>query len=332
MKTKTGTRTARSATGIRAAGRRASLLAAAAPVLLFALALAAPAAAPEDAPADAKGTAPAAQASSAQEDEVEAQDAAPDSADAKQAETPKGDDAPAAAPAKAVGDVDNTRKALEKWVETRRLIAEEKRDWALGREMLNERIELVKREIASLRDKIRNAEESIGEAEKKRADLVETNDKLKTASDQLNETVIAMENRTRELLQRLPDSIRADVKPLSQQFPEKPEESKLSLGIRFQNVVGVLNHLNKRNRDITVTSEVREFEDGTSAEVTTLYVGISQAYYVSADATLAGVGTATDEGWVWMPVNEAAPQIALAVAILKNEKVASFVRLPVEVH
>lgn len=330
MVDETGSRPTRAATGIRAAGRRASLLAVAALVLLAALALAAPAAPPEDEKGGGADASPSAE-TSAETRNAEAGAAETAAAETETASEGK-DDAPAASPAKVAGDVDNTRKALEKWVETRRLIAEEKRDWALGREMLQQRIELVKHEIASLRDKIREAEESIGEAEKKRADLVETNDKLKVASDQLNETVIAMENRTRELLQRLPESIRSDVKPLSQQFPENPEESKLSLGIRFQNVVGVLNHLNKRNRDITVTSEVRGLPGGTSAEVTTLYVGIGQAYYVSADATLAGVGTATDNGWVWAPVNEIAPQVAQAIAILKNEKVASFVRLPLEVH
>ena len=60
-----------------------------------------------------------------------------------------------ASPAEAAEKVGDTRKALEKWVETRRLIAEEKRDWALGREMLQQRIELVQREIESDRKSTR---------------------------------------------------------------------------------------------------------------------------------------------------------------------------------
>ncbi len=89
--------------------------------------------------------------------------------------------------------------------------------------------------------------------------------------------------------------------------------------------------VNKFNREITVTSEVRELPDGTSAEVTALYVGISTAYYVSRDGSAAGMGTASPDGWVWTPANDDAAQIAKAIAILKNEQVASFVKLPIDI-
>lgn len=230
------------------------------------------------------------------------------------------------------GDVDNTRAALEKWVETRRIISKEKHDFELGREMLTERIELVQREIESLRVKIGEAEKSITEADKKRAELLDENEKLKEASASLSGTVIKLEARTKEILKRLPDPIRERVKPLSQRFPENPAETKLSLGERFQNIVGVLNEVNKFNREITVTSEVRKLPDGTSAEVTALYIGIGQAYYVNGKGDVAGIGTASPEGRVWTPANKAAAGIARAIAILKNETAAAFVQLPIEIQ
>ena len=55
-----------------------------------------------------------------------------------------------------------------------------------------------------------------------------------------------------------------------------------------------------------MTSEVRSFRDGNTAEVTALYLGIGQGYYVSASGTVAGVGTATADGWVWTPANDRA--------------------------
>ena len=229
-------------------------------------------------------------------------------------------------------EVDQTRATLEKWVETRRIISQEKRDWQLGREMLNERIELFQREIESLRSKIDEAEKSISDADQKRLALIEENEKLKTASAALDEIVVKLEDRTRQLLNRLPDPIRDRVKPLSQRIPDAPQQVKLSLAERFQNVVGILNEVNKFNREISVTSEVRSLPDGTSAEVTTLYIGIGQAFYVSANEKIAGVGTASRDGWVWTPANQAAPQIARAIAILKNEQVAAFVQLPIEIQ
>jgi septal ring factor EnvC (AmiA/AmiB activator) len=230
------------------------------------------------------------------------------------------------------GDVDKTRAVLEKWVETCRIISQEKHDFDLAREMLSERIELVEREIESLRGKISKTRESITETDKKQAELLEENEKLKKTSASLSGITIDLEDKTNELLMRLPDPIRERVKPLSQRIPNNPEETKLSQSERFQNIAGILNEVNKFNREITVTSEVRKLTDGTSVEVIVLYIGIGKAYYVNGKGNVAGMGTASADGWIWTPVNESAAQIAKAIAIYKNEIAATFVQLPINIQ
>lgn len=228
--------------------------------------------------------------------------------------------------------IDNVRDLMHKWVETRGVISKERQDWVLGREMLNERIELVEREIASLREKIDQTQKNISEADTKRAELVEENDKLKDAGTRLSDIITALEARTAALNKRLPDPIRERIKPLSQRLPDDPNETELSLSQRFQNVVGLLNEVNKFNRGIEVTSEVRTLADGSVAEVTAMYVGLGQAYYSGAKGTVAGVGSPVPDGWVWKPANDRADAVAEAIAILKNEEVAGFVPLPVSVQ
>ena len=246
---------------------------------------------------------------------------------------------PQAAPEEEADPVEITRVAIEQWVETRRVIAKEKRDWALGQEMLNDRIRIVSNEIDKLEGRITEAEKSITDADKKKVDLDAENERLKEAAASLDETVLALEKGTLALLVRLPDPIRERVKPLSQRIPDpnvkEGEQKKTvreqSLGARFQNIVGVLNEIDKFNREITMTSEVRTLADGSTAEVTALYVGIGQGYYVSANGEAAGVGSSSADGWVWTPANESAAEIAKAIAILKNEQIAEFVRLPISV-
>jgi hypothetical protein len=114
-------------------------------------------------------------------------------------------------------------------------------------------------------------------------------------------------------------------------IPAEGEETKQRLDERFRNVLFVLKQVHKWNREITVRSEVRNMPDGTTVEVAVLYVGIGQAYYAGASGKVAGIGNATEAGWVWTPINEIAPDVATAIAILKNERVAAFVRLPVKV-
>jgi FtsZ-binding cell division protein ZapB len=229
-------------------------------------------------------------------------------------------------------NIGDTRAALEKYVETRRLISRERRDFALAKETLNERIALVQREMGSIHEKSHDAQNSIVEADKKRSDLDAENETLKKTLSSLDAAVASLEDRTRQLLQRLPDPIRERVKPLSQRLPEKPVETRLSLSERFQNIVGILNEVDKFNRDITVASEMRKLPDGSAAEVIALYIGIGQGYYTGTNGTIGAIGTALADKWVWKPVNEAAPQIAEAIAIAQNERVASFVQLPIDIQ
>lgn len=228
--------------------------------------------------------------------------------------------------------IEGTRSTLEKWFEARNLLSKERRDWTLGREALQSRIDLVVGEIDGLRKRLAEARQSLTDADAKRTELQRENERLEQASAGLSAVISRLEGRTHELLARLPAPLREHVRPLSQQLPPDSALSKLPLSRRFQNVVGILNEVDKFNREITVTSEVRALPDGTSAEVTALYVGLGQGYYVSANEKHAGVGTATAEAWVWTPADQAAPEIARALAILANEEVASFVRLPLEVR
>lgn len=228
--------------------------------------------------------------------------------------------------------IETTRSSLEEWVEIERLISKEKRDLALAKEMLSERIALLRREIGATEGKIAEADKSIAEASSKKGEMTSRIEELRSASDSLGDTLQSLEARVKQLLKRLPEPIKDRVQPLSQRLPDDPKETKLSFSERFQNVVGILNEVGKFHRNVTAVSEVRNLPDGTSVEVTTLYIGISIAYYTGANGTIAGVGMPGNEGWKWEPRNESAAEIARAVAILKNEEVAAFVRLPIKIQ
>lgn len=232
----------------------------------------------------------------------------------------------------AAGGVEGARTALERWVETRRILSAERRDWQLGRELMKERIELVRREIESLRASVGEAEDGIAEADRKRAELLAESERLTAASAVLGEAVAGLETRTRTLVARLPEPLRERVRPLTQQFPDDPEDTELGLSQRYQNVVGTLNAVNKFNREVSAWSEVRTLADGSASEVTALYVGIGQGWYVNANGDVAGIGTASDEAWTWQPANEHAAAVAEAVAIQRGERPPAFVLLPISIQ
>jgi hypothetical protein len=90
--------------------------------------------------------------------------------------------------------------------------------------------------------------------------------------------------------------------------------------------------VNKFNREITVTSELRQLDDGVSAEVTALYLGIGQSYFAATHGDAAGIGRPAPEGWTWSASNSDAAAIRAAIATFRNEQPAAFVLLPVSIQ
>ena len=95
-------------------------------------------------------------------------------------------------------------------------------------------------------------------------------------------------------------------------------------------MIGILNEVGKANGEVTVATEIRTLSDGKPTEVKTLYVGMGQAYYVSAKGD-AGVGRPSANGWAWESDNALAARITDAMQILQNKATAKFVPLPVKI-
>jgi len=226
--------------------------------------------------------------------------------------------------------LEETRVTMDKWIETQQIISKERKDWQKGKEILLGRLELVKNEIDSLSETIRQAASGMAEDDKKRDELITENEKLKAAEALLTNAVMGMEEEVRNLrlFKQLPEPILTKLQPLYQRLPEDSLSTKASTAERFQNVLGILNELNKANNEITVSYEVHNLSNGTPSEVKAIYVGLAQAYYVSAGGE-SGIGYPTDEGWKWEPSQAVSRDVVLALEILDGKHSPAFVPLPV---
>lgn len=227
--------------------------------------------------------------------------------------------------------LDETRLTMDKWIETQQILSKERKDWQQGKEILVGRLELVKNEVAALEEKIKQAEAGVVEANKKRDALLAENEQLKTAGAQLTTGVTGLEAEVHKLFKAMPEPVQTKLQPLAQRIPEDPTTTKVSAAERYQNVLGILNELNKNNNEITVSYEVHTLADGKPAEVQAIYVGLGQAYYVSASGE-AGIGRPTTEGWKWEPTKAVAGDVSTALEILQGKHTPVFVALPVKVQ
>jgi septal ring factor EnvC (AmiA/AmiB activator) len=230
-------------------------------------------------------------------------------------------------------DIGQAKETLDKWYETQRILSKEETDWRVGREIMQDRVDLTKRESESVREKITKTQQEIAESEKKIAELKQVNDTLKRGLDPLQHDIRSLELRVLSLVTRTSETVRQRVAPLTQRIPTTPTTSKLSISERYQNVIGVLNELNKVAREISIASEVRVLKDGKQAEVTVFYLGLSQAYYVNEKSRIAGVGHLDEGGvWRWDEQNQLVDAVALVVGIYKGEKPAAYVPLAIKIQ
>ena len=234
-------------------------------------------------------------------------------------------------------DIRRTRDALSQWVEVQQTLSREREDWRLDEAMLQERIDLLqdridhaRSEASAVRAKIETTDVDLAQAQNKY-------DELEAALATLEPVLLDLEARTRALVRRLPDPLLDKIDLLIQRLPTSPDESEagstvqLSMTERFQSVVGILNEANKFNRGIQPVSELRNLGAETSAQVRTLYIGLSVAYFATPNGEAAGVGKPTDGGWVWTLANEHAAEIARAIEIYESAQEAAFVRLPLTI-
>lgn len=227
--------------------------------------------------------------------------------------------------------LEETRLRMGKWIETQQVIARERNEWQQGREVLVARVELLRKEANALQDKIHEAEVAVTASNKKKEALVTTNDQLKAVARDMATVVTMLEADVLRMAKSLPEPLLTKLQPLYQRIPTDAATTKISAGERFQSVLGIINIVNQAHTDLTVNYEVRTLQSGTPSEVRVLYVGLAQAYYVSASGE-AGIGRPTPEGWKWEPSTLISHDVLTSLDILSNKQSPAFVPLPVTIQ
>jgi len=197
-------------------------------------------------------------------------------------------------------DLSETRTALQEWVNLRKQISEEATNWRVDKELLADTIKVLHTEMGLLEDRILAAEENTTVADQQREDLTLENDKLKEASRAVENAMPAMEKTVRELVAWFPPALNERIGQLVKRMPsaDRARTSRAALGGRVQNIVGILQEIEKFNRQITITTELTTLESGQMAQVKTMYIGLGQGFFVDENAKFAGVVRPTAEGWV----------------------------------
>lgn len=229
------------------------------------------------------------------------------------------------------GSAETARNTIEEWVQTQQLLSKERADWRQEKQTLQQSIGLLEEEIAVLTSRLRELDDEESETAAKGRSTQEENDRLLAASKEAENLVADLEKELQALRPYLPAPLKREAAQLFSRLDEA-EERSVALSQRLQTVLGLLAEVNRFQRNVTLTRETRELEDGTRREVRTLYLGLAQAYFVDDQVRIAGTGRPKADGWEWVRDDEISGSVDRAVAILEKERPAAFVNLPVEVE
>jgi len=228
--------------------------------------------------------------------------------------------------------VTETRDVLDKWVETRQIISEEKADWKVEQSILGDTVTLLSSELERLNKSLEDLEASATAADEDRTQLAAEKETLSVASAVVVDQIGALETQLKRIIESLPEPLVNKIKPLVRRLPDDPANTKLSLGERVQNIVGILSQADKFNTTLTETSESREIEGGKVVEVRTLYWGLAMAYYVDASGQYAGIGYPGKDGWEWPQIEGKGEAIKRLIDVYEGAEEIQFVEVPARIN
>jgi hypothetical protein len=240
-----------------------------------------------------------------------------------------------ASPLAAEGEVDGFRAKLEKWVETRQLLSEERSEWEAEKETLEATKVLLREQKKDLEQAIADAEASATEADEERRDLLLRRGEYQRANRALEDRIRSLEVEILALAPRLPQPLQERLEPLLVQIPEEVEEGAAAqpLGQRLVNVLGVLSQADKWNGTANLVGETRAVDGDQKVQIRTLYWGLGQAVYVAAQGRTAGIARPGEDGWEFVNDPDLVGEAELLLDIYEgNIDAIEFVELPVEIR
>ncbi|WP_416305434.1 DUF3450 family protein [Neptunicella sp. SCSIO 80796] len=222
--------------------------------------------------------------------------------------------------------VNQTEKLVGQWLDIERQTAALQQEWQNQQPMLKQRLELLEAESAQLQNVLDNSQGNNSEVDQQRSKLL------------AEQTELEMEQQnTVDFLQRLDSKLEAfqtQLPPVllnTWQQEQAELQNNADTSTKLQIALAKLAKLAEFTQRITLNETAIQSPDGSPILVKQLYLGVSMAWFVSADQSYAGIGKVTDGAWQWDFRDDLdSAEISKAIAIYQKQQQAEFVQLPVQ--
>ncbi len=229
------------------------------------------------------------------------------------------------------GNPVHSRELIRQWVQTERMISEEKSAWQAQRQQMQDLLEIYQKELSLLNEELDAAGGSAGLIDESKERLEASLQQFREARQFLRETVARLLPRLQKLIQCFPaplvEELEADIEFLNS--PAVLEDPRDAL----KSMIAILNAADRFNRTLTLAEETRLMGNGKKVSVNVLYLGLCRAYYASANGSTAGIGVpSTTDQWQWTEQNEIAQQVSQTISVYLKAKQPQLINLPVQLQ
>ncbi|MEP1552309.1 MAG: DUF3450 family protein [Paraglaciecola sp.] len=222
-------------------------------------------------------------------------------------------------------DLTQIDRLTSQWLETQRQTSHILVDWHASKPILHQRLTLLSAEKKQLEDILKYSKDSQEDVTKRRTELLEQQSNLEQQQAALSNKLALLLNQVEHLSELLPPPLK---NVWLQQQDDSSDDNQTSKSL--QAVLAKLNSLMDFQKRISVHEGPISASTAGEVMVKQIYLGVSTAWFVSADGELKGRGQVQDNQWVWIEDESiSATEIKKAIDIFEKRKQADFVELPV---
>lgn len=225
--------------------------------------------------------------------------------------------------------VEQADRLIQKWLTIEQQRNAMVNNWNQQKPLLEQRLSLLKQEQLQLEKSLKTTNATDNEVEEKRTQLLESQNTMESMQANLEKSLVRYYQIIAQLHPQLPP-------PLYNAWHKKLTSNELKnadITIKLNTLLELLEQLNDFEQRISHTQSplVLSNEQGNKeVMVHQLYIGLSQAWYVSLDGSLVGRGVPDDSGWKWIADQSVEADTVLnAIAMIERRSEAKFLQLPI---
>jgi hypothetical protein len=226
--------------------------------------------------------------------------------------------------------VEAIKDLTQRWVEVENIRSEEGNEGKTHLSQLQQLQEVLQGQLQHWRAKVSEMEGSMSRADKERQEWLQKKQSMDQNREQALAVLKKLERELKNMEPLLPAPLIKELElPLRQLKALNLESQWLN---RYQACFSILRGVSSFHRRYTTATQDIHLQ-GKTYSVKVLYVGLSQAYFMNFDGSLAGVGRPKGHAWTWTTNPKLQASIKTAMDMAENTSTQlKLVNLPVEVN